>query len=73
MVKMTAVIKDNKGKNGNSSRETRTDEAASGGEVKAEPRKTMKGIERNDDIFLFLLPFLCADIGFLYGIDSVHG
>ena len=59
---MTAVIKDNKGKNGNSFRESRTDKVASGGEVKAEPRKTMKGTERNEVIYLSLLPFLCARI-----------
>lgn len=70
---MTAVIKDNKGKKGNSSQESRTDEAASGGEVPAQPKKTIKGAERNDFIYLSLLPFRCEDAGFLYGKESVHG
>jgi len=72
-VKMTPVIKYNKGKNGNSSQEPRTDEAASGSEVPAQPTKTIKGAERNDVIYPSLLQFLCADAGFLYGKESVHG
>ena len=36
---MTAVIKDNKGKNGNSSHESGTNEAVSGGEVTGQPKK----------------------------------
>jgi len=47
--------------------------AASSGEVSAQPRKTIKGEERNDVIYLSLLPFLCADVGFLYSKEAVHG
>jgi hypothetical protein len=70
---MAAVIKDNKGKKGNSCQESRTDEVVSGGEVLSQPRKTIKGAERNDVIYLSLLPFLCAYAGFMYGKESVHG
>jgi len=55
---MAAVINDNKSKNGNSSQKSRTDEAASGGEVPAQPRKKIKGVERKDVIYVSLLPFL---------------
>ena len=64
-VKMTAVIKDNKSKEGNSSQESRRDEVVSGGEVLARPRKTIKGAERNGFIYMSLLHFLCAGVGFL--------
>ena len=70
---MTAVMKGNKDKKGNSPQESRTDESASGGEVPAQQRKTTNGAERNDFIYLSLRPFLCADAGFLNGKESVNG